>query len=152
MPKATVSTETVRKELKSLTGGYVELRKMGFGSRLKRRDTASRMVMEMEQNSGRRGQKREVPQEMKIEMMQEASRRVEFRECIVDHNLEDDNGNKLDFSNPMTLDALDPTVGEEIEQLIDELHPEVPDDFLTGSSNAASQSIPKTKELETNSA
>jgi len=46
----------------------------------------------------------------------------EFEHCIADHNLEDENGQKLDFSNELTLKTLDPRVGQEIEEAIDKLH------------------------------
>jgi hypothetical protein len=115
MPKATVSQETVRKELKSLTGGFVELRKLPFGLLLERRDNASKMSM-----SGRGGEDSKVD----IALMQRWSRQFEFQHCIVDHNLEDENGNKLDFNNDMSIYALDPKIGQEIERYLDELNGE----------------------------
>jgi hypothetical protein len=115
MPKATVSQETVRKELKTLTGGFVELKKLPFGLLLERRDNASKMSM-----SGRGANDGKVD----IALMQRWSRQFEFQHCIVNHNLEDDQGKKLDFNNDMSIYALDPKIGQEIEKYLDDLNAE----------------------------
>jgi hypothetical protein len=41
---------------------------------------------------------------------------------VVDHNLEDADGRKLDFRNLADFDNLDPRIGEEIGKLLDELN------------------------------
>ncbi|MCA1806920.1 MAG: hypothetical protein LC687_03525 [Actinobacteria bacterium] len=117
MPKATVNvTTTERFELKTLPpsdgeeGGFVVLRRMSYGEFLKRRDMLSKMSM--------RGEGKNT--EAIMEMAQEVVTRYEFQICIVDHNLEDDNGNNLDFRTKKGFTELNPMIGEEIADLIDE--------------------------------
>lgn len=112
MPKATVSQETVKKDLKTCEGGFVTLKQLPFGRLLERRDNASKLSMEGKSDK------------VDIAMMQRWSRQFEFMHCIVDHNLEDDNGVKLDFNNEMSIYALDPRIGQEIEKYLDEMNGE----------------------------
>jgi hypothetical protein len=121
MPKATVSTESFRVELKSLPGGFVALKQLPFGQMLQRRDKAARFLQEM----GAPGS--DAPNKMQIDILNEASRYYDFSHCIVDHNLEDDQGVKLDFSEKMiqmTFSVLDPRIAAEIEREIDKLNRE----------------------------
>lgn len=120
MPNVTVSSDSgERVELKSAPGAFVRLRPLPFGKKLERRDKATRMSMEQE-TGGR----------FYIEALNRWSRQFDFEYCIVEHNLEDANGNLLDFSNPMTLDILLPKVGDEIESLIDKLNEEDDEESL----------------------
>lgn len=121
MPRATVSTETIRKELTSLPGGFVELRQLSWAEMMKRRDIASRMYADVSTKQGAATQET-IRQYM--EVVNVAIMEFEFRNCIVDHNLEDDNGNKLDFTNPMSLQILNPKVGSEIDRYIEQLNQE----------------------------
>jgi hypothetical protein len=114
MPRATVNQETVRKELKSCPDGYVELRALSFDQLLERRDKAMKMYSSGDQKDSR----------VIFESAMQWSRYFEFKNCIVDHNLEADNGEKLNFENPMTLKILDPKIGSEIERYIDEMNQE----------------------------
>lgn len=114
---ATVPTEATREYLNSIDGGWIDLKPLPYGLLIERRDKASRMSMETNTKSGRNDNAR-----LDIDMMQAQSRLYEFQHCIVDHNLSDDKGTKLNFSNPSTLGILDPKVGQEIEQLIDNLN------------------------------
>ncbi|SRR6266576_1556773 len=129
MPRATVSTEAIRYDLRSLPGGFVSLKQLSFGEMLQRRDRALRYTQEMTQGNGNIGK-------MQIDILNEFSRQHDFPRCIVDHNLEDDQGNKLDFGErmiKMTLAVLDPRIGSEIESLIDKLNQDEfdPEDFTT---------------------
>lgn len=117
MPKATVDTsKTERFELKTLPAsegeeaGFIVLRRMSYGEFLKRRDMISKMSMKGEGKNT----------EAIMEMANEVVTRYEFQTCIVDHNLEDDNGKQLDFRSVKTFAVLDPVVGEEIAELIDD--------------------------------
>jgi hypothetical protein len=135
MPRATISTEAIRYDLKSVPGGFVTLKQLSFGEMLQRRDRSLRYTQEM---TGA------VNPRMQIDILNEFSRLHDFPKCIVDHNLEDDDGNKLDFSEhmiKMTLSVLDPRVGVEIETLIDKLNQEDVDEegFTTP---VASNSMP----------
>ena len=134
MPKATVSQDTVRKDLKTLPGGYVELRKLPFGLLLERRDNASKMSM-----SGRGGNDNKVD----ISLMQQWSRTFEFANCIVDHNLEDEGGQKLNFNNELSVHMLDPKIGQEIETYLDELNGEEDEDEKKDFRTPSSASSPK---------
>jgi hypothetical protein len=46
----------------------------------------------------------------------------EFKNCIVEHNLTNKDGSPIDFRSPMALATLNPKVGNEIGDLIKELH------------------------------
>lgn len=116
MPKATVTIEATRINLKSCPGGYIEIKPLPYGKLLHRRDRATKMSMEQ-----RQGQ-RDDTQKFDLEMMQQFTRAYEFKNCIVDHNLQDEAGNKLNFAMDATLDLLDPKVGQEIEREIDKLN------------------------------
>jgi hypothetical protein len=111
MPKATVSTETVRKELENLPGGFVVLRKLNYGEILKSRDMLSSI-----QRRDDRKEREDSP--MTVDMNLGKISAYQFSRAIVDHNLEDDNGQKLNFSNPNDINILDPVVAQEIDRLI----------------------------------
>jgi hypothetical protein len=46
----------------------------------------------------------------------------EFKSCIVDHNCEDEEGNKLNLTTAQDINRLDPKVGQEIEKLIADMN------------------------------
>jgi hypothetical protein len=119
LPRATVSTETHHRDLKTLPDGWVTLKQLSFDEMLERRDNALRMSMEQDRKSGKNAK-----QKINLDSASQWTRHFEFSRCIVDHNLEDDNGEKLNFANPMTLGVLDPKVGSEIERYIEELNQE----------------------------
>lgn len=122
MPKATVSTDSVRYELKTCPpDGFVVLRALNYGQMLDRREKAAQFTFT--QTKGKN-----VPEEMAMNIMQRGTRLYEFQHCIVEHNLEGEDGQLLNFRFPATLDLLDPKIGQEIEELIDALHQ--PDDDL----------------------
>jgi hypothetical protein len=57
--------------------------------------------------------------------LEAANRKVtefEFANCVVEHNLEDADGQPLDFKQAWVVHTLDPRVGEEISTYIDELN------------------------------
>lgn len=119
MPKAVVSPKvTERKELETLPpedgeeGGFVELRHMSYGEYLKRRDMISNMSFKGEGKNT----------EAFMKMANEEVALYEFATCIVDHNLQDENGNSLDFRSKRAFQMLNPRVGEEISNYIDEMN------------------------------
>jgi len=57
-----------------------------------------------------------------LEIMNVAVTEFEFRNCIINHNLEDENGAQIDFTRPMQAWRLDPKIGQEISKYIDELN------------------------------
>lgn len=119
MPKATVSAgTTVHYDLETLPpqdgeeGGFVDLRYMSYGEYLKRRDMISNMSFKGEGKNT----------EAFMKMANEEVARFEFQTCIVNHNLQDDNGKELDFRSPRAFQILDPRIGEEISTYIDEMN------------------------------
>jgi hypothetical protein len=120
MPKATIISDVVRKDLKSCPGGYVELKQLAYSEMLARRDIVTRLSMSQKKDNDK----------IDVELANLEANRFSFKHCIVDHNLEDDNGGKLDFSNAMTLNILDPRIGQEIERHIDEMNQEADDENL----------------------
>ncbi len=125
MPRATVNTtDTQRFDLKSLPKteddevGFVELRKLTYGQILERRDMGAKIAIEGLGDS----RAREEDLKVTTEMIQKAVTEFEFKHSVVSHNLEDENGTLLNFSNPNIVHSLDPQVGQEISELIDELN------------------------------
>lgn len=116
MPKATATVvEPERHELKTLPEGFVVLRRLTYGQKLERKAMSSIASAE----SGGRGSKN---MKMQIAMINEQAQLYDFTHCIVDHNLTDDNDEKLDFSRVEHVRLLDPRIGEEIERLMDAMN------------------------------
>jgi hypothetical protein len=112
MPRATVTNDTERFDLKSCPEGYITLKRLTYGQLLERREMSTQMLLQGQGNSA--------GGELKV--VQRAVAEFEFKHCIVDHNLEDDNGELINFSRPGVVMTLDPRVGEEIGQLIDKMN------------------------------
>lgn len=113
MPRATVTLQdTERLELKTCEGGYVVLRRLTYGQMLERRQ------MTKLEFSGR-GNK-DIAGQMALANAQ--VQLYEFKNCIVEHNLEDENGRQLNFASPVDVQRLDPRVGTEIETKIGEMN------------------------------
>lgn len=135
MPDATVTTEPVRRELKSAPpDGYVDLLQLPYYDSLERRDGAARLYAQANEEG-------EMDSKLFMESMQQWSRTYEFKRCIVGHNLTDKEGKPLDFSKSETLRTLNPAVGLEIELLIDELNGESDEkpDFPQQPSSSSSE-------------
>lgn len=116
MPNATVSNEVEHKDLKSLAGAWVELKRMSYGDKLERTQLATDMEIQMTKGSK--------TSTASIDIMQHAVAMFEFKHCLVDHNLfEDDQETiKLDLTTKAGLAKLDPRVGDEIGKLIDDMN------------------------------
>jgi urease gamma subunit len=115
VPRATATQAPEDKVLlKTCPDAFVVLRRLTYGQKLRRSEGAMRISMEM-----RRG-KRDTRAD--IDMMQTASTVFDFSHCIVDHNLEDEDGRQLNMSDPNDVIKLDPRIGEEIASLIDKLN------------------------------
>jgi hypothetical protein len=134
MPRATIDIEeTFRYDLRTLPanngsmGGFVILRRLSYHQMMQRRDIAAKIGWEEKQTTGRRNN-RNKPEEQTIKAMMEvmnvATMEYEFKHSIVDHNLEDSNGNLLDFTNPESFRNLHPKIGAEIGEYIDDLNQE----------------------------
>lgn len=114
MPNASISVEPVKYELKTCEGGYVVIKRMPYGKWLKRSEMS--LEMKAQQQKGSRST------DLDISLMNLQVTLFEFSTCIVDHNLEDETGNKLDFKNAVSFELLDPRIGNEIAGYISELH------------------------------
>lgn len=139
MPRATVTTEALRIDLKSCPGGFVEIKQLPYHEMLVRRDRGGQLFFDPSGEGSR----------VEISTLQAWARAYEFEHCIVDHNLEDELGKKLDFSNHATLSVLDPRIGEEIEAEIDKLHnlEANVEDFPSPSSSSSEDGAPTQNEL-----
>lgn len=125
MPRATIdTTATERFDLESLPAigdeeaGWIELKKLSYGQILARRDMATKMAIEGIGDSKGRDEDIRVT----TDIIQKVVTEFEFKNCIVNHNLEDKNGKNLNFSNPVSVQILDPKVGQEIGDLIDDMN------------------------------
>lgn len=120
MPRATVDiNDTKRIDLKTLPGegdeqGYVVLRRLSYGQKVQRQQ----MSMEISMQQAERGSENQ----MQLKMQQERLAVFDFANCVVDHNLEDHSGRKLNFKAPHDVFLLDPRVGEEIAVEMDKMN------------------------------
>lgn len=135
MPIGTIRTETERFPLKSAPldpnipgdeDGFILARPLPYGMKLERRDKSTRMRMEqtIQRNRKAKSINQSEPETQTIEIESESTwaANYDFAYCIVDHNLTDPNGNKLDFANPMAVKTLNPKIGSEIESILAELN------------------------------
>jgi len=129
MPNATISGKIVRKDLRHCPGGWVDLKQLNYDQMLERRDNVTKMFMEQHegQETG----------SINLKVMNKWACHHDFRNCIVDHNLEDADGNKLNFNNSLTFSVLDPRIGAEIERYIDELNQDLEGDMESFFSPAS---------------
>lgn len=130
MPKVQSSQETERFDLESAPpDGYVVLRKFSYGEKVKIRSLTARVhiaqaeVAKKQKEARQKGEDIEdLDAEMSFDM--EAVLAYKFKKAIVQHNLEDAKGRKLDFKSRSDFHLLDEAVGEEIEDSIEEYNPE----------------------------
>jgi len=133
VPRAVVDlSETERHELKSAPpDGFVVLRRMSYGHKLQRQAMAVQMDM--------KGQGKTAEASVRTETTKVAV--FEFGHCIVDHNLEDVDGRKLDFTRAADVIKLHPQVGDEIDALIGDMNnfdTEEMENLSDGSEQASS--------------
>lgn len=116
MAVATIVNTTERFDLKSCPpDGYVVVRRMTYGEKLKRQSMMTKFKMEM-------GRKNSDTSVMDVDLDQEKVSIWEFQNLIVEHNLTDENEKPLNFKNMADIARLGPVVGEEIQKRIDELN------------------------------
>lgn len=115
MPFAGTSHNTITHNLKSAAGGWVVLRRLTYGEKLRRKNM---MKLGIEMGSKSKDVKGE------IAMASREATVFDFKSCIVDHNLFKDEAEtvQFDFTSAMDVEMLDPRIGEEIEQAIDKLN------------------------------
>jgi hypothetical protein len=127
VPKATANiTEPERRELKTLPEGFVTIRRLTYGQKLERRAMSSTATAETQGRSNK-------SMKMQMQMINERATLFDFTHCIVDHNLEGDDGRKLNLTNFDDIKMLDPRIGDEIEKLLDEVNNFEEDDEELGN-------------------
>jgi hypothetical protein len=82
------------------------------------------MEQEIQRGRSKRSRHQNEPETQKIELetLSSWTAQHDFAYCIVDHNITDAKGVKLDFTNAMAIKALDPKIGGEIERILLELN------------------------------
>jgi hypothetical protein len=115
MPRATVSTAPQRFELKTCPEGWVKMRRMSYGELLTSQDMAFQVQMKASENNSDEA-------DMGISVTRAAISAFQINTCVMDHNLEDENGRKLVFSDDADVTSLDPNIGQELTKLIDDMH------------------------------
>jgi hypothetical protein len=113
MPRAVIDfNDTTKFPLKSLEGAFVELRRMSYGHKLQRQQLAMQMSV--------KGNGKNAEMDLKNETVKVAV--FELNACVVDHNLEDEKGTKLNLGKMEDVVRLDPRVGEEIDKYISDMN------------------------------
>jgi len=112
---------------------------MTYGEWQRRSDLVSRISIETANTRGRTSV-RDLVQRVDTQSLEVAM--FEFKACVVEHNLEDENGTTLQLGNRAHLEKLDPRIGREIGDLIDQMHSWDDDDesdFTTKPSDTPRQ-------------
>jgi hypothetical protein len=114
--------------------GFIMARPLPYGSKVKRRDRASKSTMRNE------GKGRQASPVIEMDSFLEVNIKTDFAYCIGDHNLTDKEGVPIDFKNPMAFQSLDPKVGDEIEEILNtingDIDKEAEEDFLNASTDS----------------
>lgn len=117
MAIATITQPTENFKLKSCPpDGFVTIRRMTWGEKLKRQSMMTQYRMEMTTNSKDRDMA------LDVNILQEKVSLWEFQNLIVEHNLTDADEKPLNFRNVADIVRLGPVVGEEIQKYIDEVN------------------------------
>jgi hypothetical protein len=113
MPNAeAVLNEGVRHELKTLPEGFVVLRELSYGEVVERR---ALVKLTLQGGKGKNWQG-------ELAMANTLVTQYEFKRAIVDHNLDNKDGVRLNFASPVDFGKLNPRVGQEIENLISKMN------------------------------
>lgn len=132
MPRVGISAEPKRFDLKTAPpDGFVLIREMSYGERLTRNAKQGKMKV-LKKSSEFAGE---------VEMALEQLALWDMANLVVDHNLEDNEGVKLDLSSARDLRKLPSRIGEEIGKYIDELN-NFDEDDADGKGN-----LPRASEL-----
>lgn len=117
MAIATITQPTETFKLKSCPpDGYVTIRRMTWGEKLKRQSMMTKYRMEMTKNT------KDQDMSLDVDILQEKVSQWEFSNLIVEHNLTDETETPLNFKNIADIVRLGPVVGEEIQGYIDEVN------------------------------
>lgn len=117
MAIATITQPTETFKLKSAPpDGFVVIRRMTWGEKLKRQSMMTKYRMEMDKST------KDKDMSLDVDILQEKVSNWEFQNLIVEHNLTDENEVLLNFRNLADVARLGPVVGEEIQRYIDEMN------------------------------
>jgi hypothetical protein len=120
MPRAVNIATTERHDLKSLEDGFVVIRRMNQGEKMQRQGKMSGMKVT--------GSRKSRDFQGELELANQRVTEFEFATCVVEHNLEDEDGRPLNLASTVDLAKLDGKVGEEISTYIDKLNQFTEDD------------------------
>ena len=115
MPFAGAVTDTIHIDLKSVEGGWVDLRRMTYGQKLQRQSEAKLGIDMSSKSKDIKGERAMVTKKAIYD---------EYKNCVVDHNLFKDfeETAKFNYANTQDVDFLDPRIGEEINKHISDLN------------------------------
>lgn len=114
MPVGTNVKGKEKFDLKSLPpDGFVELKRMNYGDSVQRRAMMKLSFTSKSNSKDFQGE---------MAMASVDIQRFEFQQCIVDHNITDENEIKLNLTTVADMVRLDPQVGQEIEELIGKMN------------------------------
>lgn len=114
MPVATITSDAERFDLKTLPGAYVVVRRMTYGESLKRTGMMTKFLV------GGNPSSKDFSGE--VEMNQEEVTLWDFANCVLEHNLTDEDGKLLNFKNQFDVRRLDGRIGDEIGRYIDSVN------------------------------
>jgi len=114
MPIATVVNASERFELESLPEAFVVVRRMTYGESLKRDAMSTKFLV------GGQTDSRDV--QGQVEMQTEQVALWDFANCIMEHNLTDENDRLLNFKNAADVRRLSKPIGAEIGEIIDRVN------------------------------
>ncbi len=118
-----------RYELTSIEGGWIKVRRFDHGERI---DRLSKILVMGIDDDGERGS---------ATINHRASRLHDFEKAIVDHNLGNKDGRKYNFSKAEDVFGLDPTIGDEIDDIISDHQEAIPEADIPKSEGNSTDSI-----------
>ncbi len=119
-----------RYALDSIEDGWIKVRRFDHGERIDR--LSKILVMGISDDDTGTGS---------ATINHRAARLHDFEKAIVDHNLGTKDGRKYNFSKPEDVFALDPTIGDEIDDIIGTHQEAIPDTDIPKSSENSEDSI-----------
>jgi hypothetical protein len=125
-------------ELECLPGAWVKLRRFNHGERIDRMGKVLTIGYNQDDETGQ------------ATINHRAARLHDFANAILDHNLGDGTGKKYNFHQPDDVFAIDPSVGDEIDDLIQTHQEVIPDAEIPKSEENSSDttSTPSSPEME----
>jgi hypothetical protein len=114
IPRATVSLVPQTFDFKTCPGGWVKLRRMSYGELMNSQDLAYQVQMKQNEDTN--------DPEASLTLSRMVVEEFQIRTCVLDHNLEDDRGRKLNFASPQDVHSLDANIGQELSGMVADIH------------------------------